>query len=593
MKKLIPLLLLSLLVFISCDDDKKPAAEYASCDMADAQPCEAGSTCVGIGEGETVCLDICDPADPSNCGETEVCALGGAGSFTCIPSCSVSENGCENDWACIGVDGDTGVCRQTCTLDGTDCDNGNICIAVENGVNICAPTCNPDDIVSCDASKVCELRTDGNYGCYDPVFINGMVFDSSSLESIEDAHIMGVDKMGVSVSSIEITDVDGNFALQVPVTRDASGTPIEGVFTLRASAQDYVDFPAGIRPAIPIDASLAVYTVGQWNIGNSSTDIALIMLPPDQQGLPKISGQVVVDSSSLVSGGGVLVVSEATGIEVSPVGFTDKFGYFTIFNVPANDYVLKGYKAFLQLEPLAITVAATDVVDLEIFQSDKELGVISGTLNIVNGGDGTATSVVLVPESTFNESFGKGIVPAGLRAPAPPQTPSIVGAYEIQGVPDGTYVVLAAFENDYLIRDPDPNIAGTGTVYQSVPFEGSYTITIPVAFKVTGALTIIQPGATAPELVQEPVKFVFKDDSSEDTYTIILYNAYGDEVWRNEAINDAEHKVDANIEYTYDGSPLEAGMYYQFRAFSIKSGDPISSTEDLLGVFHIENVANK
>ncbi len=104
-----------------------------------------------------------------------------------------------------------------------------------------------------------------------------------------------------------------------------------------------------------------------------------------------------------------------------------------------------------------------------------------GSVNIVNPGDGDNTTVVLVPVSTFSSTFVKGEVPPGLRAPKQPAPPSIKGAFTITGVPDGYYVVLAAFENDFLVRDPDTSIAGTDLVYQHVPDNATSSYDINLA----------------------------------------------------------------------------------------------------------------
>jgi hypothetical protein len=40
-----------------------------------------------------------------------------------------------------------------------------------------------------------------------------------------------------------------------------------------------------------------------------------------------------------------------------------------------------------------------------------------------------------------------------------------------------------------------------------------------------------------------------------------------------------------NVSHAYGGPALQQGMYYQFRATSIKDGSKISRTEDLRGVF--------
>ena len=49
---------------------------------------------------------------------------------------------------------------------------------------------------------------------------------------------------------------------------------------------------------------------------------------------------------------------------------------------------------------------------------------------------------------------------------------------------------------------------------------------------------------------------------------------------------DPRGSTDASVDY--GGDPLQSGMIYRFRATSIKDARPISSTEDLLGVWIVE-----
>jgi len=60
------------------------------------------------------------------------------------------------------------------------------------------------------------------------------------------------------------------------------------------------------------------------------------------------------------------------------------------------------------------------------------------------------------------------------------------------------YVVLAAFENDALVRDPDPNIAGTQIVQVDMPTPGT-DVTLSTAFQVTDALAVTGPAPTLPK----------------------------------------------------------------------------------------------
>jgi hypothetical protein len=194
--------------------------------------------------------------------------------------------------------------------------------------------------------------------------------------------------------------------------------------------------------------------------------------------------------------------------------------------------------------------------------------------------------VILVVEDTFDATFVRGDVPRGLRSPKSGQ-PNVTGGFTIADVPDGRYVVLAAFENDSLVRDPDTNIAGTDLVRITV--SGS-DVSLSESFKVTEALAMIAPGAEMPEAVSTAPALIWADDSSEDWYDVIVYDAFGDEVWRRDKVPSGKGSANVTVPY---GGPLDAGMYYQFRVTSWrapggKNPAPISATEDLRGVFFVK-----
>ncbi len=62
-------------------------------------------------------------------------------------------------------------------------------------------------------------------------------------------------------------------------------------------------------------------------------------------------------------------------------------------------------------------------------------------------------------------------------------------------------VVLAAFENDGLVRDPDTSIGGTTIVHIEV-MAGQTQVDLAESFKVTGALDVVSPGADTIEIVR-------------------------------------------------------------------------------------------
>ncbi len=566
----------------------------------DGDACPSGSVCAPGGE-DHICQippgGACTPGGTDFCQGTAVC---GADSKCSIPlgeACSpTGPDVCIGDSVCTAAEKCEIPVGGACDPAGPDyCQGDNVCGTKLDGTGACGiaegGTCDPANNQCAGGLNCAELQAGGN-ACYPPVLLKGMVFDAQSKGAVADAQVMALDDQGTAVSDVAITDKEGNYLLDVPVARQADGVPIPNVaFTLRASAADYQTFPGGLRTALPISSTDAQKEADGWNLQSTLTDIALIALPAEQKGLPSISGTVVADDAS----GGVLVVAE----DAAAKGFsaiTDKGGAYTIFNVPTGAYTMRGYAAGLQLTPAPAEVAMAPLTGIDLARSMNGLGVISGNLGIVNAPGGSMTSVVLVVASTFSDTFVRGEVPRGLRTPLS-GPPDVTGAFAIKDVPEGKYKVLAAFENDALVRDPDPNIAGTQIVEVIMPSPGM-DVPLGDTFKITEALPLVGPGAEKAEAVTEAPMLTWGDDSSEDFYTVVVYNAYGDRVW---CLSDQEMGCDGpnipgvsgqtNVSVPY-GGPMETGMYYQFRATAWRAagGTPgaISNTEDLRGVFYVD-----
>lgn len=429
-----------------------------------------------------------------------------------------------------------------------------------------APTsCSVADQTGCDAGQVCESVEGGQTGCFAPVMVKGKVVDATHPDQpIAGAHVVARDENGAAIANVAITDASGSFAFAVPAPRDASGAPLASSYTLRADAAGYDTFPGGLRVALPVDVKTA--TGSPPAIENPATTIALYPLD-SASGLGSISGTVKVDHP-----GGVLVVAEAAGAHGSAIA--DKNGAYTIFNLAPAAYEVKGYAGAVSVAPAnADVTAGAETSGIDLLASGGGLGTVTGDISIVDAPGGATTSVVLAVESTFIDSLGRGEVPRGLRAP------NVSGAFAIDGVPAGRYVVLAAFENDGLVRDPDTSIGNTATLHIEVA--GG-----PVAtgnFKVTEALAVRRPGAIGPEVAMSPITFVWADDASEDHYVVEVFDNFGSKIWFDDSVPGVKGSQDVSV--TYGGPSLTSGNYYQFRATSFKSGTPISRTEDLLGVF--------
>ncbi|MCB9640903.1 MAG: hypothetical protein H6727_18555 [Myxococcales bacterium] len=473
----------------------------------------------------------------------------------------------------------------TCDIKQDQCADALVCQLNEEGQPVCQAQCDPKAEKPCLEGLTCSIRTDGKRACYPPIVIKGMVTHALDGTPIEGARIHAADETGISVTDVVESDKDGFYTLELPVKRNTDGSLTEGFFTLRVSADGFVRFPQGLRPALPLDIRQAQETKEAYVLENTATSVALIPLPKDQQFKGMIIGKVqVTDENQAPSG--VLVVAEGPNGAGGSYNFSDLSGNFVLFNVDDGDWKLVGYKGGIQFKTVTVTIKDGAIVkDVLLTQDSRALSSVSGSINIVNAPGGSMSSVVLVPRSVYNAVFEQGEVPPGLRAPKPPAKPSVTSNFTIDGVPDGRYVVLAAFENDNLVRDPDPNIAGTQIVEIDVPQGGSHQVQLPNSFKITEALAVVSPGADGPEATSATPTLIWKDDSSEDAYQLVVYNALGEEVWRKDDVPRVTGKT--TVEVVYAGKPLEPGMYYQFRVASIKRGAPISRTEGLRGVFFL------
>ncbi len=472
----------------------------------------------------------------------------------------------------------TGDCIET----GEGCGPTEICLYDwSQQAYFCEDACDPLIADDCPVGMVCEaVEGDANRGCFLPAIIAGRVFDlgdTINYPSVEGARVSGMDQKNGAATEISVTGADGRYSLQIALPRTRNGNPVPGeVYALRAGAQDYEPYPGSIRVALPILLDTFTRMNDGYYVVSGFLDIGLLPLPDEEKGGFTISGSI----SEAMSG--VLIIARCATAPC-PYTYTGGGGEFILYNVLPGDYEMAALKNDLSFTPVTLTVVDADITDLLLeLITDPDLGTINGSVNIVDGGGGLTTSVVLMAEETFIPGFDKGEIVPGLRAPEPPEAPTISGAYTITGIPAGRYVVLAAFENDWLVRDPDPNIGGTQIVHLEIPDAGANWEISLDNFKVTRAIDIVSPGALGPELVDGELIFIWKDDSSETDYNIKLYNAYGEVVW--EKTVPRETGVD-EISLLYDGDKLSG--YYQWRVTSLKSGNPISTSEDLKGIFYV------
>ncbi len=512
--------------------------------------------------------DTCDVASTNACDEGLVCAAASDGEARCqVPVGGMCDPEadmawCEGDAVCVSMTDDMGNTTGTCYLP-----EGAACDPAEDG---------------CDPALRCVQLVDMSYACERPLEIRGLVRDATDSSPIEGAQVIALDDLPVAVTDVAVSDAMGNYVLELPTLRNMDGSPVDAAYTLRSSADGYQTFPGGIRTALPINTSETVEMDDAWVIQGTLTEIVLIPLEDLTTPRATISGHVVAEGREA----GVLVVAEGDGGAFSSI--SDLGGAYTIFNVTDGAYEVRGYAADLQLTPADVTVAGAPLEGVDLVDSMAETNTLTGTIQIVNASADLRTSVVLVVESTFDEVLGRGSLPPGLRAPRD-GPPDVQSGWTIEGIPDGRYVVLAGFENDGLVRDPDQLIAGTAIVTVELPGPDGPMVTLTDSFKVTEALDVVGPGRDLPEAVTAPPTLEWADDSSEEYYQVQVFNAYGDVVW--EMMVPGVSGMDT-VTVDYAG-PMTPGMYYQFRATSFRmpgggTATAISATEDLRGVFFVD-----
>lgn len=445
--------------------------------------------------------------------------------------------------------------------------------------------CKLDDPSTCPTGQVCEaVQNQSAPACFFPVQLQGHVSDLSSSVPIGGATVSALDENGAPAASVAISAVDGSYSLRIPSVRaDSTGKLVARKVALRAAAKNYFNFPSGVRISLPIDTSGATQANASspYLIAGGQADIGLILLPSGSQGRPSISGTVEVSPGQA----GVLVVAETTDVPISAIA--DRSGSFTLFNVAPGSVHVQAYSRGTNYTTVDLAVqAGTDTTGLQLNKYNLPTATLNGSVNLVAGAPGP-TSVVLLVESTFNASLVRGEEPPGLRAPDPGIAPNVTSAWSVAGVPDGRYVVLAAFENDGDVRDPDPNIAGT-QIPHIVVSGGAVVNGVQPSFKVTGAVSVVSPGAgDAMDLASAQPTFTWQTYPSAKTYDVTLFDAMGRVVWSQGGLPAATGQ---NNTTTYNGStPLSSGKVYQWRAMARgNAGNPISLTEELRGVFRVQ-----
>jgi len=454
-------------------------------------------------------------------------------------------------------------------------------------------SCDPNATGSCSSGLVCEQVAGGQPTCFAPLEVAGRVFDlgnsNAATNGILSARVVALDANRAPASKVAVSGTNGAYQIQLPWQRNADGSPVAGSITLRADASGFQTFPSGLRLALPINVTSAVKGATAWTLQSVQTDVGLIKLPSTVN-LASIHGTV----ADPPGGVGVLVVASPAGSTQAGTGFTgiaDADGTYAIFNLPAaatpgTNYDVQAYAAGANYDPGAATLLPGDDKAVNLTLKNTATATVTGMVDITgqNLPATPVTSVILVVKSTFDPNLARGEAPPGLRVGG------VTGAYSIPGIPDGTYVVLAAFENDGMVRDIS-GIGGTATVEAVVSGGAVTSCSNSCQFKITGAVTLDTPFVAPYDTTPWPATsatpaFSWLAYPSVDTYVVSVIDAFGNQALAPTTVS----KLSTSFTYPSTGAAtLVPGMYYQLRVQVTQLGvtGPASQSEDLKGVFYV------
>lgn len=405
--------------------------------------------------------------------------------------------------------------------------------------------------------------------------ITGKVTDMTSSVALSEASVIAFDAGTHTPVMTVKTNGSGDYTLDVP----------EGTYFLKFYKQGYESVPPMGIESVPFSVS----------VGQTSTQAAE-MSPSLITNAGSISGKVSVGSTAK---SGVLVIAEGNASAYSAI--TDKDGNYTIFNVPAASYNVKGYLADHSSSAASVSVAENTASDnVSVSLTTGTSGQVAGTFKVVS-----QTTIITAPTTmdiSLVHPVTKETIP-GL-SQSVPYSSSL--SYSFSNVPDGTYTVRATYANDYIVIDPD-YITKFGdykvTVTSGTADVASVDIVATSAVLLTGPTN--EMSTTVPFESSANPTFTWTAYASTSDYVIEVTDAStGKVVWGG--FTSANGTVSKNITipssttsivYNSDGSAtseLVSGKVYRWRIFASKNNvqsgtwNLIAASEDQGGLIKIQ-----
>lgn len=404
--------------------------------------------------------------------------------------------------------------------------------------------------------------------------ISGTVTDRSTGATLSDVLVNLYDSATQAPRSSTTTDQSGNYIFYIPA----------GTYYLIFSRQGYLTMPAQRIPSY--------FKVALNETNTQSTQ----MTPNTVANSGYISGKVFASNSGKSN---VLVVARSGNTALSAV--SDNEGSYTIYNVPAASYYVRGYFANFATDSVAAAVTAdTQTPNINITLTQGASGSVAGSFNLQN-----ATGITAYPaklDISLIHPITKETIP-GLS-----QSAAYASQFNFSftQVPDGTYAIRASYANDRIVVDADRRVKlgdYTVKVNKGIPTPSS------VSILATSAIRLISPNdttSTSPLEINDPRPvFIWRSYPETTDYIIEVTDiSTGQVIWGGFTTqngiptkNISILSTTTSVQYNADGkatATLLSGRVYRWRIYGSRNDTStlgwhlVSSSEDQSGIFKIK-----
>ena len=362
------------------------------------------------------------------------------------------------------------------------------------------------------------------------------------------------------------------------ISREFSGSDGIAKFESLPSGTYYVEISAdGFMATPPKQVNPIPFTI------SSNKEFSQTYYLDELQGtFGKIDGSINPNIS------GFLIVANSPNSDMEYHTYSGPDGYFVLFNVPFETYVVNaiksGYQSGNQPEVSISSISSSATADFNV--SEITGSTLTGKVTFLAVENGIVDISLLDKKSLSVVNGLTTVIDTSKN-------------YTISNIPPGEYKAWASYENDGYVMDPDWIFKNPEAL--NVTFTSETTKVLE--FSVTGAITIISPSNLAYSIIPDTVESsspTFYWDAYPQTkeYIIEVRDVNGNLIWggfteSGEILHSKITKDKNSVEFNFDGSAaseLQIGNIYQWKIYAdvdanIGVQSLLSSSEDLMGLF--------